>query len=197
MFYEYCRTRLGVLYNGDALEVLPTIKENTIDLVITDPPYFVLNEKWDKFKDIREYTKFTLDWLSEVYRVLKEGGQVYVFWSQKFLFEFYKILEQTKFTFKRLLIWYHPNLSVPTSKMYLWTYDPIFYLVKGDKAKCFHSSFIRKHNRDVFIIPKPQTWGNKKRLHIAQKPLKLAEIFILNSSDPDESNFSVSLVILF
>ena len=37
--YEYYRTELGVLYNGDCLELMKHIDDNVIDMVLTDPPY--------------------------------------------------------------------------------------------------------------------------------------------------------------
>ena len=37
--YEYYRTDLGVLYNADCLSILPLIPDNSVDLVLTDPPY--------------------------------------------------------------------------------------------------------------------------------------------------------------
>ena len=37
--YEYYRTDLGVLYNADCLEILPLIPDNSVDLVLTSPPY--------------------------------------------------------------------------------------------------------------------------------------------------------------
>jgi site-specific DNA-methyltransferase (adenine-specific)/modification methylase len=37
--YEYYRTELGVLYCGDCLDILPLIPDNSVDLVLTSPPY--------------------------------------------------------------------------------------------------------------------------------------------------------------
>ena len=81
------------LYNGDCFEILPKIKENSVDCVITDPPYFLSNNgitcksgkmvsvnkgKWDKRKGFDEVYNFNLDWIEESYRVLKEGGTLWV-----------------------------------------------------------------------------------------------------------------------
>lgn len=38
----------GVLYCGDAFEILPTLEDGTIDSVISDPPYGVTNHSWDQ-----------------------------------------------------------------------------------------------------------------------------------------------------
>ena len=41
---------LGInnIYCGDALELLKEIKNESIDVIIVDPPYFLLNNEWDK-----------------------------------------------------------------------------------------------------------------------------------------------------
>lgn len=45
----YCEEENYKLYQGDMLEVLQTFKENSIDAIITDPPYEInfMNNKWD------------------------------------------------------------------------------------------------------------------------------------------------------
>ena len=71
------------LYMGDCLEILPTLEANSIDLILTDPPYFkVKNEAWDRQWDNRSAF---IAWLGKVadewQRILKPNGSVYVFAS--------------------------------------------------------------------------------------------------------------------
>ena len=71
------------LFCGDCLEVLPSLDANSVDLVLTDPPYFkVKNEAWDRQWDKPE--EF-LAWLGRVadglHRVLKPNGSLYMFAS--------------------------------------------------------------------------------------------------------------------
>jgi len=185
----YFKTNLGELYCADAIDVLKQLSDESIDLIVTDPPYGVVGkdkgykQEWDTFGSEEDFWRFTEKWLSECYRVLREGGQLYVFFSQKRMFEFKRVLDEVGFNFKRMLIWHHPNLAKPTRKMYLWTYDPIFYCVRGEKAKYFDASFTSGYNVDVFCFPKPQNWGSiTKRLHPAQKPIELTKILIQNSA---------------
>lgn len=166
------------IYNGNCLEILPLIPNESIDLIVTDPPYFVLGKymKWDKFTGIDEYLDFTERWLSQCFRVLKNNRACYVFWSQKHLHHFFKL--DIDFTINRMLIWHHPNLAKPTRKSYLWTYDPIFYLTKG-KPK-FDANFLVKENTDVLVYAKPQSnfKGLKKRYHPTGKPVDLIKRLI-------------------
>ena len=61
------------LINGDCLEVLRTIPENSIDFVFADPPYNIKKryDNWDDGQDISNYFKWCDRWISESARVLK------------------------------------------------------------------------------------------------------------------------------
>lgn len=73
------------LYNGDCLEILKTIPDKSVNLVLTDPPYNVSVEtkkngkrsvnKWDK---IDNYVDWSILWLKECARVLKPNGVLYM-----------------------------------------------------------------------------------------------------------------------
>jgi site-specific DNA-methyltransferase (adenine-specific) len=70
----------GKIINGDCVEVMKTMPEGSVDMVITSPPYGV-NVKYDVYDDgksMEEYWGFTKEWLSEAYRVLKDDGRIAV-----------------------------------------------------------------------------------------------------------------------
>jgi site-specific DNA-methyltransferase (adenine-specific) len=69
------------LHNSDCLEVLRGMQDNSVDLVVADPPYFkVVGEKWDyQWRTEVEYLKWCISWLEEIHRVLRVGGTMYMF----------------------------------------------------------------------------------------------------------------------
>jgi site-specific DNA-methyltransferase (adenine-specific) len=70
----------GKIINGDCVEVMKTLPESSIDLVVTSPPYNV-NIAYDVHKDdlpMDEYYEWTKDWLREAFRVLKDDGRIAV-----------------------------------------------------------------------------------------------------------------------
>lgn len=73
------------LYCGDALKVMRTLPDNSIDLIATDPPYFrVKDEQWDSQWDKPEAFIAWLDTIAEQWaRVLKPNGSVYCFASPR------------------------------------------------------------------------------------------------------------------
>ena len=50
---------------GDCIEYMKKIEDNSIDLVVADPPYWkVIGEKWDyKWKTEEDYVKWSLKWI--------------------------------------------------------------------------------------------------------------------------------------
>lgn len=57
------------------------MEDNSIDLVIADPPYWkVVGEKWDyQWKTEKDYVEWSLKWIKEVARILRIGGTFYCF----------------------------------------------------------------------------------------------------------------------
>ena len=62
---------------GDCLEVMKTIKDNSIDAIITDPPYGTTACKWDSVID------FDLMW-EQLNRIIKPNGAIVLFGSEPF-----------------------------------------------------------------------------------------------------------------
>jgi site-specific DNA-methyltransferase (adenine-specific) len=68
----------GKIINGNCVDVMKTLPEGSIDLLVTSPPYNA-NIKYDEYDDglsMEEYWDFTINWLSEAFRVLKDDGRV-------------------------------------------------------------------------------------------------------------------------
>lgn len=68
------RTHLGKAIVGDALQLLKQLSENSIDLIITSPPFALQRKKEYGNKDQDEYVDWLLTFTKEVYRVIKETG---------------------------------------------------------------------------------------------------------------------------
>lgn len=73
------RILIEKLYLGDCLEVLKTIPDNSIDLILTDPPYNIKKAQWDSWKKEEDYIAFMIQVFTECERVLKDNGILYFF----------------------------------------------------------------------------------------------------------------------
>lgn len=65
------------LYNGDCLEVLKNVPDNSIDLILCDLPYAETGNKWDKLIDLKEL-------FNQYERVIKETGAIVLTGTFKF-----------------------------------------------------------------------------------------------------------------
>ena len=71
----------------DALELLQSLGDKTVDLILTDPPYYkLLNIDWDKqWKTKDDYLNWLENIIKECQRVLKDNGSFYMFCSPEML----------------------------------------------------------------------------------------------------------------
>ena len=67
------------VYHSDALEFIPKLDDNSIDLAIIDPPYNLNKGDWDKFENDEMYFDFTFKWLDMVIPKLISSASLYLF----------------------------------------------------------------------------------------------------------------------
>lgn len=87
-------TKYGVFYLGDAQEVLKTLPTESVDAVITDPPWGVGFDKYDNFNALLEVR-------DELYRIMKRDSWLVFFFTPKRIFDLVPLLE--KFTYKWMI----------------------------------------------------------------------------------------------
>lgn len=143
---------LNKIYQGDCLEVLKTFPDESVDCVITSPPYYALRNyevegQLGLEPTYQEYINKLLNIFDEVKRVLKQSGTCWVnlgdsYGTKK---EMQKCLLQIPSRFsigmtdrgwilRNELIWYKPN-CMPSSVKDRFTIDfeKIFFFVKNKK----------------------------------------------------------------
>jgi DNA modification methylase len=76
-----------MIYHGDCLEYLRSLNDESVDLVLTDPPYFIGfdgGKGWDsQWKTEQEYLDWCAEWTRECVRVLKPNRMLVVFGTLK------------------------------------------------------------------------------------------------------------------
>jgi len=115
--------------NKNCIGGLLEMKESSVDLILTDPPYNAsntpivwkekywksVNEEWDKIEDI---DKFNEEWIMKLPKVMKEGASLFIFCSHHNLFSCKNVLDKTDLRFRNVLTWYAPD-SMPMKRAYL------------------------------------------------------------------------------
>ena len=102
----------GKIISGDCVEVMKTLPEGSVDLIVTSPPYGVgiAYDVHDDDVEFDEYLVFAKNWLTEAYNVLKDDGRIalnipYEINRQKkggrifFVSEMYQLMKQIGFGF--------------------------------------------------------------------------------------------------
>lgn len=78
----YFTTRHGVLFNADCLEMLRSMKAETVDCIFADPPFNLGKDYNTAFNDKVEETEYYAwcnQWINECARVLKSGGAFFLY----------------------------------------------------------------------------------------------------------------------
>jgi site-specific DNA-methyltransferase (adenine-specific) len=196
------------LYKGDCLEVMKSIPDNSIDAIITDPPYGTTACKWDSV------ISFDLMW-EQLNRIIKPNGAIVLFGSEPFSsalrmsnikdYKYDWIWEKTKASAPMLAnkmpMRRHENISIFYKK--LPTYNPqmVFVGIK-DKRKTFTEISINKNFTSQGLTTKAkkdngyrhpntvQIFNNSNKtnlLHPTQKPIELMEYLIKTYTNENET----------
>jgi len=108
---------LNKICNMDCLEGLRQLEDNTIDLIVTDPPYFeVMTQDWrgNRYEWDKQWTNFReyLDWINEIAieckRVLKDNGSLYMFADDK-ISAYIQVELDNNFNLENNITWVKPN----------------------------------------------------------------------------------------
>lgn len=189
------------LIQGNCLDVLPTLEDESVDLIIADPPYNI----GKFFNDSKqEYHEFSKKWLIEAHRVLKYNKSIYVFSSQKYMYILQGIMEEL-FKWENNLIWFFTNSGAPWRKRFSYriSHEPILYYIKGTettfnfyeasepqerwiKYKDKRGKGKRSPLRDILIIPQIKGNFKERTKHPTQKPEDLIKKLISVSSNEND-----------
>ena len=156
--------------HGDCLEVMRTIPDKSIDMVLTDPPYGTRTDQRGESFMVGEFSNILPLVLPEIYRVLKADGVFYCFtsWTQmsEWLLRF-----QQYFKLQNIIVWdkqKHSGCYSPASWQFTW--EGIFFGIKGKRK-------IREYQRDVIYSTQ------KGRRMAMEKPVDILEQLIRASTD--------------
>jgi DNA modification methylase len=171
--YKYKMIERNSLLNGDCLEVMKMIEDNSVDLVCTDPPYKITsrgncgNSGGMMAKDISMKGKVfdnndcnVKDWMPEIFRVLKNGSHCYIMCNQINLIEYLNVATQCGFHFIKSLIW--DKQTKIMGRAYMSQFEYILFFRKGDFKQvndCGISDIISIKNK------KPKDKYGKKSSH--------------------------------
>jgi len=199
---------INKIYNEDCFAGIHRIKDNSVDLIVADPPYCLGKDYGDDSdkKSPKEYLSWTYQWVDAVIPKLKETGNFYIFLSWQFSPEIFSYMK-TKLHMNNEIIWdrrvpsmggstrrftsVHDNIGFfSKSKKYYFDIDPIRipYDEVTKKART-RSIFVGAKWLEVGYNPK-DVWSNsrihkqdpERENHPTQKPVAIIERIVKSSS---------------
>lgn len=98
----------GLLYRGDSIKWLRSLKAQSVDLIFADPPYNLNKAEWDNFASQEKYIQWSVQWIEQAARVLKDDGSMFICGYSEILADI-KHPAAKFFKSCRWLIWHYKN----------------------------------------------------------------------------------------
>ncbi len=204
------------IINGNCLEEIKKIPDKSFDLIFADPPYNMqlgenlrrpdnskvksVDDDWDKFQNFKSYDEFSLIWLQECKRILKDNGTIWVIGSYHNIFRLGFHLQNLDYWILNDVIW-RKNNPMPNFKGTRFTnaHETLIWASKNKNSKyTFNYQSLKCLNDDLqmrsdWLIPicsgKERIKKNGKKIHSTQKPESLLHRIILASTNKGDTIF--------
>ena len=167
---------------GDAVEKMKEMHANSVNLILTDPPFAVISDSGrsrnnELNRHIRSYAdfiimdKYFMEFSNEVARLLTRDGRLLLF-CDCISYPLFFACMYSKFDYVRALIWYKgdDHFSLGLNQAFRYSYEMILH------GYYKNSYFEKKDRKDVIkhhVVPIAE------RSHPAQNPLALVKDLIL------------------
>ena len=204
------------LINDDRMKLLKNLKNNSVQLIVTSPPYNI-GKSYEKKESLDIYLNEQEKTLKECYRILKKKGslcwQVGSYFEKTELFPLdiyiYEICKKLGFRLRNRIIW-HFEHGLHSNKKFSGRYETILWFTKSNNYY-FNFDKIRvpqkypgkvgytgknkgkytgnkkgKNPSDVWIFPNVKSNHREKTIHPCQFPIELAERLILSMSKTND-----------
>ena len=174
---------INKIVNGDCLEVLEQVEDESVDLCIIDPPYNMDYHGRGKVNTFTEIKNDKMDdvahssWLKkvieELYIRLKNDTAIYVFVDFRNYPRFYNVIKEY-FDIKNCIVW--DKCSIGMGQSYRFQHEFIIYAVKGKPQL----NFTKKNVADILRLKRDSV---ADYVHPTQKPVELMEKLVQYSSN--------------
>lgn len=170
--------KTNIIINADCIDALKQLPDNSIDLIFADPPYWMrtsntllrvegtkfncVEDEWDKFESNEDYAKFTKNWLSECYRVLKKNGSFWVIGGMQCIYTIGGIMQELGFWIINDVIWHKTNPTPNFKGTRLQnSHETLIWATKNQSSKY---TFNYKTAKELNINVADYNKGNRKQL---------------------------------
>jgi len=156
---EFFESLINKIIQGDCLRVMREIPDDSVDVAFADPP-FNLKKRYNSYYDkheVEEYLSWCEEWLTEMVRITKPTGSVFVHNIPKWLIHFGSYLNKIAI-FRHWIAW--DAMGSPLGETLLPNHYGILYYVKSEYFKFYDIRMLHKRCRNCHYIL--QDYGGKK-----------------------------------
>ncbi len=199
------------IYSDDCLKLFKQLENESVDLIIADPPYNLgkdFGNKSDKWEKVEDWFGWCKQWLHESERVLSKQGSIFVYGIHKYICYIQCHLYEIGLIYGRQFIWHYENGWSMYTKAPSATYEPILWFTKTKNytyheirepyksqerlkykvtknGKVWQPNPLGKRSGDIWKIPTlaGRRFSNEKVKHPTQKPLALCDRIIKQFSN--------------
>ena len=157
----------SMIINGNSIEEMKKLEENSIDLIFADPPYWMRVEgvlkrvegtdfdgcmdAWDQFESLEDYEAFTKEWLRECYRILKPDGSIWVIGGMQCIYTIGAIMQEIGYWLINDIVWHKKNPTPNFKGTRLNnSHETLIWATKSKKSKyTFHYKTAKELNLDT------------------------------------------------
>lgn len=192
---------LDKIYEMDCMGGMEELDDNSIDAIITDPPYGISKEKDDYV---------ATDFIQDAYRILKDDRMCFCFVGQKTLADYFVAFRNAGFNWMNTIVWHYRNTLSRETKRFVIQYDPILLMSKGEgkinvddvripylskerlkypvsnqKKQNWRPNPLGAKRGDVWECPAitSPSYSKEKVGHKWQKPIRIVDIMVKASSN--------------
>lgn len=184
---------------GDSKEVIKRIPDNSIDFILTDPPYNIGKHSTGNIplpgrsainNDLADWDLIDFnpeEWADEFIRILKPKGNLFIFTTYNQLGRWYDCLDK-RFDTSNFMIWHKTNPAPKIFKAgFLNSCEMVFTCWNKGHVWNFISQSEMHNFVESPICSRPERLSNPK--HPAQKPISILKKMIRIASNPDDIVF--------
>lgn len=157
----------SMIINGNSIEEMKKLEENSVDLIFADPPYWMRVEgvlkrvegtdfdgcmdAWDQFESLEDYETFTKEWLCECYRILKPDGSIWVIGGMQCIYTIGAIMQEIGYWLINDIVWHKKNPTPNFKGTRLNnSHETLIWATKSKKSKyTFHYKTAKELNLDT------------------------------------------------
>ncbi len=131
-----CAESVHAIVVGDCLDLLRSLPDSSVQLIVCDPPYNILMADWDRHADYLSWARL---WLDEARRVLSETGSLVIFGGLQYQGEagggdllsiLHDIRRRQIFNLVNLIIWNYPS-GVSAQRFFANRHEEIIWLTRS------------------------------------------------------------------